>query len=101
MANFIRVAALTDLPAGSCMTVQANGKAVALYNVEGTVFATDNTCLHRGGPLGDGQLEGDVVTCPWHMWQYNVRTGENVMNPSVKVATYEVKVENGEIKVAV
>jgi nitrite reductase/ring-hydroxylating ferredoxin subunit len=101
MANFVKVATLSDLPPGSCKAVQADGKAVALFNVEGTVCAIDNTCLHRGGPLGEGQLEGDVVTCPWHMWQYNVRTGENIVNPSVKVATYEVKVEGSEIKVAV
>jgi nitrite reductase (NADH) small subunit len=81
--------------------VEVNGKAIALFNVEGTVYALDNTCLHQGGPLGEGMLEGEVVTCPWHMWEYNVRSGEKVGDPSLKVATYPVQVEGNDIKVAV
>ena len=101
MAEFVKVANLSDLGPGSSMTVEANGKAVALFNVEGAVYALDNTCLHRGGPLGEGFLEGDVVACPWHMWEYNVRTGEKVGDPSLKVATYAVEVEGNDIKVQV
>ena len=101
MAEFIKVANLSDLGPGSSMTVEANGKAVALFNVEGAVYALDNTCLHRGGPLGEGFLEGDVVACPWHMWEYNVRTGEKVGDPSLKVATYAVEVEGNDITVQV
>ena len=101
MAEFVKVANLSDLGPGSSMTVEANGKAVALFNVDGTVYALDNTCLHRGGPLGEGFLEGDVVACPWHMWEYNVRTGEKVGDPSLKVATYAVEVEGNDIKVQV
>ena len=99
MAEFVKVANLSDLGPGSSMTVEANGKAVALFNVDGTVYALDNTCLHRGGPLGEGFLEGDVVACPWHMWEYNVRTGEKVGDPSLKVATYPVEVEGNDVKV--
>ena len=55
----------------------------------------------RGGPLGEGTLEGEVVTCPWHHWEYNVRTGELVTNPTVKLVTYPVHVDGDEIKVAV
>ena len=99
MAEFVKVANLSDLGPGSSMTVEANGKAVALFNVDGTVYALDNTCLHRGGPLGEGFLEGDVVACPWHMWEYNVRTGEKVGDPSLKVATYPVEVEGNDITV--
>jgi nitrite reductase/ring-hydroxylating ferredoxin subunit len=69
--------------------------------VGGTIFATDNTCLHQGGPLGEGELVGDVVICPWHQWEYNVRTGEIPGNSSAKVATYPVQVEGNDIKVAV
>ncbi len=101
MSNFVKVASLSDLAAGACRTVDVNGKAVALFNVNGTVYALDNTCLHRGGPLGDGMLEGDVVTCPWHGWQYKVITGENVMNSAMKVAAYPVQVEGNDIKIAV
>ena len=101
MAEFVKVANLSDLGPGSSMTIEANGKAVALFNVDGAVYALDNTCLHRGGPLGEGFLEGDVVACPWHMWEYNVRTGEKVGDPSLKVATYPVEVEGNDITVQV
>ncbi len=101
MAEFVNAASLSDLAPGSCKAVEVAGKMIALFNVNGTVCALDNTCLHQGGPLGEGMLEGDVVTCPWHMWEYNVRTGEKVDRPSLKVVTYEVRVEGNEIKVAV
>ncbi len=101
MAEFIKVAAITDLPPGSAMTVSAKGKAIALFNVGGTVYATDDTCLHQGGPLGEGILQGDTIVCPWHMWEYNVRTGEKVGNPELKLATYPVRIEGTDIEVAV
>lgn len=101
MAEFKPVGKLSDLAPGSSKVVDVNGKALALFNVAGVVHAMDNACRHRGGPLGEGVLEGDVVTCPWHMWEYNVRTGELVTNPTVKLATYDVQVEGDEIKVAI
>lgn len=101
MAEYVKVAVLSELAPGSCKMVEASGKEIALFNVGGAIYALDNTCLHQGGPLGEGMLEGDVVTCPWHMWQYSVRTGENVGNNAIKVAPYLVKVDGDEIKVAV
>ena len=101
MPEFFKVATLSELVAGTCKPVEAGGKVIALFNVEGSVYALDNTCLHRGGPLGQGTLNGDVVTCPLHMWEYNVRSGEKVNSPGVKVATYPVQVEGDDIKVAV
>jgi nitrite reductase (NADH) small subunit len=101
MSEFVKVASLADLAPGSAKAVEVAGTTIALFNVDGTVFALDNTCLHQGGPLGEGMLEGEVVTCPWHMWEYNVRTGENIGDASLKVKRYEVQVENDDIKVAV
>ena len=100
MAEFTKVLSLSELERGTCKAVEVNGKTVALFNVDGTVYALDNTCLHQGGPLGEGMLEGDVVSCPWHMWEYNVRTGVNIGNSSLRVATYAVKVEGNDIKIA-
>ncbi|HUI40972.1 MAG TPA: Rieske 2Fe-2S domain-containing protein [Terriglobia bacterium] len=100
MANFIKCANLSDLAPGACRVAEAAGRQVALFNVDGAIYCLDNTCLHRGGPLGDGTLEGDVVTCPWHAWQYNVRTGENLFDSAVKVATYAVQVDGDDVKVA-
>ena len=100
MAESIKVASISELELGSCKTVEVQGKVIALFNVGGRIYALDNTCLHQGGPLGEGRLEGEVVTCPWHMWEFNVRTGEKVGEPSLRVATYPVQVEGDDIKVA-
>jgi nitrite reductase/ring-hydroxylating ferredoxin subunit len=81
------------------MVAEINGKTLAVFNVDGAYHVIDNTCLHRGGPLGEGDLEGDVVTCPWHGWQFNVKTGACVNNPAAKIASYEVKVEGEDIRV--
>ena len=101
MAEFVKAANLSELPPGSAKVVEVAGKTLALFNVGGTVYATDNTCLHQGGPLGEGELIGEVVVCPWHQWEYNVRTGENIGDPLLKLTTYPVQVEGGEIKVGV
>jgi nitrite reductase/ring-hydroxylating ferredoxin subunit len=101
MPNFVKVASTSDLKPGTAMTVVVNGMDIALYNVGGKIYATDDTCLHQGGPLGEGILEGEVITCPWHMWEYHVRTGEKVGNNSLKLATYPVEVEGTDIKVGV
>jgi len=101
MANFVKVAEVGDVPPGTGKCVEADGKQIALFNVAGAFHAIDNTCLHRGGPLGEGELEGTVVTCPWHGWQYDVTTGANLDDDTVRVARYEVKLEGGSILVGV
>ena len=100
MPNFVKVVSTSDLKPGENKVVNVNGIDVALFNVDGQFFAINNTCLHRGGPLGEGMLDGDVVTCPWHGWRYNVKTGENAMLPTAKVAPYQVKVEGNDVMVA-
>jgi nitrite reductase (NADH) small subunit len=94
---FVRAAALTEIPAGTIRAVAVAGKTVAVANVGGQVYAIDNTCLHRGGPLADGPLEGKVVTCPWHGWPYDVTTGKLTQNLSVGVACYPTEVRGGDI----
>src|ERR671934_1307189 len=100
MAEFV-VASTQELTPGSGKVMEINGQSIAVFNIDGTYYATDNTCVHRGGPLGEGELEGDVVTCPWHAWQYNVKTGVSTTNPSASVKSYQVKVEGSDIKVLV
>jgi nitrite reductase/ring-hydroxylating ferredoxin subunit len=99
MAEWVRAVAVAELPPGSCTEVSLSGTPVALYNVAGTFYATSNTCLHRGGPLGQGMLEGCAVMCPWHAWTWDVRSGENTANPSLRIPTYEVKVEGDQVLV--
>ncbi len=97
---FEKAAKLAEIPAGSIKEVQVAGQAIALANVAGTVYAISNTCLHRGGPLGEGQLEGNVVTCPWHGWQFDVTTGKAMQNPSAGVGCYGVEVRGEEVFVS-
>ena len=94
---FEKAAKLSDIPAGSIKEVQVGGQAVALANVGGAFFAINNTCLHRGGPLGQGVMDGNVVTCPWHGWQYDVTTGKISQNPAVGVDCYRVEVRGEDI----
>src|SRR5688572_11490234 len=101
MGEFIKAIAAADLAPGTCTEVAVGGKPVAIYNVEGTFYATSNVCLHRGGPLGQGMLEGHAVMCPWHAWTWDVRTGENTANPELTIPAYEVKVEGGQVLVKV
>lgn len=101
MADFVRVMAASDLAPGQCTEATVDGTAVAIYNVNGTFYATSNFCLHRGGPLGQGMLEGKEVMCPWHAWSWNVTTGENAANGSLKIPSYEVRVEAGQVFVKV
>ena len=96
-----KVASVGEIPAGSIKTVEAGGKVLAVANVGGTFYAIDNTCLHRGGPLGEGQLEGKVVTCPWHGWQFDVSTGKAVQNPNAGVGCFRTEVHGDELFVDV
>lgn len=94
-----KAADLSELPAGAIREVQVGGKPVALANVGGTIYAINGTCLHRGGPLGQGVLEGTVVTCPWHGWQFDVTTGKAVMNPNAGVGCLYSEVQGDEVYV--
>jgi nitrite reductase/ring-hydroxylating ferredoxin subunit len=93
------VARVEDVPPGSARAVQAGDAEIALFHCDDGFHATQGHCLHLGGPLGRGRLNGCVVTCPWHGWQYDVRTGENEFDRALRLETYEVVVEDGEIKV--
>jgi nitrite reductase (NADH) small subunit/3-phenylpropionate/trans-cinnamate dioxygenase ferredoxin subunit len=100
MPEFITVAKVEDIPPGSGQTVEVQGVWIALFNVDGSFYAVDNTCPHSGGPLGEGHLEGHVVECPWHGWRFNVQTGERPENPVITVACCPVRVEGNQVQVA-
>jgi len=101
MGDWVRAVAAGELAPGRCTEVSIGGKPVALYNVEGTFYATSNVCIHRGGPLGQGLLTGHEVMCPWHAWTWDVRSGENTANPSLRIPSYETKVEGGDVLVRI
>ena len=98
---FLRAVAVSEIPDGTIRQVSVGGKEIALANVAGQFHAIDNTCIHRGGPLGEGTLEGKIVTCPWHGWEYYVTTGKVSQNPSVGVACYPTEVRGSEVFVDV
>ena len=99
MAEFEKVAETAEVPDGECKVVKAGGRDVCLASVGGKIHAIDNTCVHRGGPLGEGMLEGNVVTCPWHGWQYDVTNGKCTSVPDRQVSAYEVKIEGTAVHV--
>lgn len=99
MGEWIRVAKTDEVSVGKGIVVETNGKCLAVFNVDGAFHVTDNMCLHRGGPLGEGDLEGDTVSCPWHGWEYNVKTGHCGNNPASNIRPYETVVEDDEIKI--
>ena len=99
MGEFVRVTGTADVKPGSGIVAEVRGKALAIFNIDGTFHAIDNTCVHRGGPLGEGDVGGTIVTCPWHGWQYDVTTGTCVANPAAKVERYEVAIEGADVKV--
>jgi nitrite reductase (NADH) small subunit len=101
MAEFARVAATGEIPKGQGRSFELNGKKIAVFNCNGVFYAIDDTCKHRGGPLGDGDLDGTVVTCPWHGWTYDVTTGESPDDPGCAVVRFEVRVDGDGVLVAV
>jgi nitrite reductase/ring-hydroxylating ferredoxin subunit len=99
MSRRVRVAEAVDIPAGEGRVVDAEGKALALFNVGGAFYALDNACSHRGGPLGEGDLDGTMVVCPWHAWRWDVKTGANANSPAVKMACFPVSLDGGAVYV--
>lgn len=101
MARFVKLATLGELPAGSTREFEFEGRVFALFNVDGVVSAIDGICPHQGGPLADGEIEGTTVTCPWHGWRFDFRTGASPLGAKVKQPVYTVKIENDDILVEV
>ena len=98
---FEKAAEAGKIPDGEGMVVEIAGKTLALFNCGGTNYATDNGCVHLGGPLGDGLLEGTTVSCPWHGWEFDVASGACITNPKTRVSTYPVKREGNDLLVDV
>jgi nitrite reductase/ring-hydroxylating ferredoxin subunit len=100
MGHLVNVATLRELPPGTGRQVQVEGRPVAIFNVGGRVHAIDGACSHRGGPLGDGELNGSVVTCPWHGARFEVTTGVVLSPPAPRAAEiYRVVVDGDAIMV--
>lgn len=97
MGALVKAAKKSEIPAETGKYVEIQGKEIALFNVGGAVCAINHVCPHQGGPLAEGGLEGKVVTCPWHGWQFDVTTGVCIFNDSIKQETFQVKEEGDDI----
>jgi len=92
----------SDLPApGEAKEFECAGKTLCVANVNGTITAIENVCLHMGGRLGQGYIEDGKIVCPWHGWEYDSQTGALEGDPKSKLDVYPIKVENGEVMVDV
>jgi nitrite reductase (NADH) small subunit len=101
MANFTKLTTESELPPiNEAKEFPCGDKLICVANVNGEINAMENVCLHRGGPLGQGVIEGGKVICPWHGWEWNPKTGE-AQAPGAKIAVYPVKVEDGDVLIEI
>jgi nitrite reductase/ring-hydroxylating ferredoxin subunit len=98
---FVKVARLAELPPDSVTEAFVGDEPYAVCNLGGEVLVLDGICPHQGGPLGQGQIQEGRVVCPFHLWEFDCRTGACDFNPSRGVKSYEVKVECGDILILV
>ena len=100
MPEFVKVAKTSDIPPGEAKAVDIGAKRIAIFNIEGTYHAIDDTCTHRGGPLSEGMIVGTEVTCPWHGAAFDVTTGSVLGLPAPRsVARYPVRIEGDDIEI--
>ena len=97
MAEWTRLAAASDIPPGTAKELTVAGRVVALFHVGDAFHALDGVCPHAGGPLGEGHLKDNVVTCPWHGWQFDVTTGRHCLNERIQHTKFAVKVEGNDV----
>jgi len=100
MANLYEVGKIDEMEDGDIKCVEVEDKEIALFKLNGEYFAIDNTCTHLGGPLCEGDIDGDRVICPWHGAEFDIRTGEVVSGPAEEnVDPYKIVIENDSIKI--
>lgn len=100
MGNLVLAARVGDIAHGEAMLVEAEGREIALFNLGGEYYALDNECTHVGGPLCEGDIDGETVVCPWHGAEFDVKTGKVLAPPAEEdVKSYRVIVDGDKIMV--
>jgi nitrite reductase (NADH) small subunit len=99
MSAFVSVASIHDFPVGSGRMVVVDRRHVALFRLDDGFHAIDNLCLHQAGPLCEGEIEDAVVTCPWHGWSYDIRTGILVQDGRVGVSRHHTRIVDEMVQV--
>ncbi len=98
MSDYVKLTTESELPpVNEAREFTIGNKVICVANVDGTITAMDNVCLHRGGPLAQGVVDRGKLICPWHGWEWNPVTGEAAHNPSTKIAVYPLKIESGDV----
>ena len=101
MSEFVEVAKLNDLDEGELLGLEVDGELICLAKVNGHIYACTDNCTHISGPLSEGELNGDILTCPWHGAQFNIRTGKVLRGPARQdILTYPVRVEGESILIS-
>ena len=97
MSELVLLTKTDACPPGSALEVTVKGRVIALFNVDGEFAALDGICPHQGGPLGNGELCGGIVTCPWHQWRFEVKSGECLLSSAIKQPQIELQVQDDQI----
>lgn len=91
----LKIAGPNEIAEGGTKIVTVEGRSIGVFRIKNQYFAIANQCLHRGGPLGEGEVRNYEVTCPWHGWRFNLSDGSFALIPTLKVKTYVVQ-ENAD-----
>lgn len=102
MSRFVEVAKKSQIPEDGVIGVEVDGKILALVNLNGEIYALDDSCPHEAGPLSEGELEGGEIVCPWHASHFDVKTGRVTMDPAMQdIATYKVRLVGDAVEVEI
>jgi len=97
MNQSMKVTTQDCLRPGCAIAVDIEGLSIAIFNMDGKFFAMNNQCGHRGGPLAEGSIDGNVINCPWHGFAFDITTGNCATNPAIKQQTYQVRLEGNDV----
>lgn len=100
MGDFVKVAEIGEINEGESKQVEINTRKIALFNIDGNYYATDDTCTHQKASISKGEIEGDVVSCPHHGARFNIKTGAVLSLPAMfPLKTYTVNIDGNDIKI--
>jgi nitrite reductase/ring-hydroxylating ferredoxin subunit len=101
MALIKTICSAAELPDGAIKVVDMGDCPLVVRNVRGTLHAIENVCPHRGGPVGEGDIDGDTITCPWHGWSFDINTGQGTLNPAAMIRKFPCRIEGGDVTVEI
>jgi len=97
MSKFVKVGSVSDLAEGQAKVAQVDGQRIAIFHVGGRYYALEASCPHEGDPLADGVIEGLRIICPWHGYDFHLKTGECGLDPDIRALTYPIKVQDDDL----